>query len=958
MSAPRVNFLRLVCWFGLALALGSRAYAGPSVFLQRPPDPQAVDFASPHFPVHGDGIENDSPALQAAIDKAATSPNRRGIVFVGSGTYRLASTVNVWRGVRIIGYGAKRPVFVLTKATPGFQGPDSRYLFFFAGSQPRDDRPLRDGGASGFFSALVNVELEIADGNPAAVGVRFNIAQHSFLAHVDLRVGSARAGVEAAGNLFHHCMFTGGEYGIATNRTAAGWPFLLLDSSFSGQRQAAILTDEAGMTIVRGQFRDVPRAIEVKEGRNEQLWVRDSLFERISGPAITLSDVANARTQGNLHNVICRDVPWLLTLRETGENVRGPAGSYVVRDLIHGLQSPGPGAEAELRTSFNIDPWTSGTTLPPSDIPMLPPVAAWVDARSLGAKGDGVADDTAVLKRALQEHAVVYLPTGKYLVSDTLRLRPDGVLIGLHPATTQLIAAPNAPAFKGAGAPSPILASARGGAAILSGIGIDMNVSPRVLGVDWRAGAQSMINDVCFTSLHSARGERPAAEQRWLWDTQGHSLWINDGGGGTIIDIWTANTTARSGLYISDTKTSGRLYAVSAEHHMHREVRIERAANWSFYGLQTEAEGEEGPDALQLEIRDSSDLLFANLFLYRVSRTRTPYPTAIETTGCHNLQFRGLHVFSPTKFAYDHALRDTTTGRAENGREWASLTLDRSAAPLRQQAPGVEIATLATGFESIDCLAVKPSGALTFIDGRQGRIYEWQAETGVRLITESPIRPSVLATNPSDGGALLISRTGAIFSVTEKAGEGFVFTPLERTPRAVPGAAPATWLRSVNLYGPNNFLETALQKSEFAWLAGSVAIAADLAVYQTGNRAPSWSHQPLGRAYSLRPARPGTDFFMADEYRLKTYRFRVGADGTLENPQLFAEIGEADVVQDSHGRVYVAAGDLFVFTNDGRRLARISLPERPLSLVVGGPEQRDIIVAARTSLYRVTLPQF
>jgi hypothetical protein len=461
---------------------------------------------------------------------------------------------------------------------------------------------------------------------------------------------------------------------------------------------------------------------------------------------------------------------------------------------------------------------------------------------------------------------------------------------------------------------------------------------------------------VCFTSLHSARGERPAAENPALWDTQSHSLWVRDGGGGTFLNIWTANTNARSGVYISNTKTPGRIYALSAEHHVHREVRIEQAANWSFYGLQTEAEGDEGPEALQLEIRESRDLLFANTFVYRVSRTRTPYDTAIETTGCDNLQFRGLHVFSPTKFAYDHALRDIPTGRAERGREWASLTLNRAAGPALSQAPGVDVKKLASGFESIDCLATTPSGALTFIDGRESRVYEWTAETGTRLLTETPVRQTVLVTDPTQGNRLIVSRNGTVFSLTEKAGEGPSITPLEKINRAALGAENVTWMRPVSLYNPNNFLETALQKSEVVWRVGSLAIAADQAIYQAGNRAPSWSNNPLGRSYSLRPARAGSDFFMADEYRFKTYRFRVAADGTLENPQLFAEVGEADVVQDSAGRVYIAAGDIYVYANDGRSLGQIVMPERPLSLVFGGPDNRTLFVAARTSLYRVSLP--
>ena len=103
----------------LGLALASSA-AGQSAFSARPGDPAAVDLASATFGARGDGTTDDSGALQAAVDAAARTPNG-GLVFVPSGRYRLTRTIYVWRGVRVIGYGATRPVFVLADNTPGFQ---------------------------------------------------------------------------------------------------------------------------------------------------------------------------------------------------------------------------------------------------------------------------------------------------------------------------------------------------------------------------------------------------------------------------------------------------------------------------------------------------------------------------------------------------------------------------------------------------------------------------------------------------------------------------------------------------------------------------------------------------------------------------------------------------------------------------------------------------------------------
>lgn len=89
-----------------------------SVFTTRLDDPKAVYLSAQEFGAHGDGIADDSAAIQAAIDKSETG-TREGIVFIPSSRYRLAHTVYVHPGVRVFGYGPTRPVFVLA-ALPVF----------------------------------------------------------------------------------------------------------------------------------------------------------------------------------------------------------------------------------------------------------------------------------------------------------------------------------------------------------------------------------------------------------------------------------------------------------------------------------------------------------------------------------------------------------------------------------------------------------------------------------------------------------------------------------------------------------------------------------------------------------------------------------------------------------------------------------------------------------------------
>src|SRR5579885_2519112 len=101
----------------LPLLVGSFQAAASSVLDTRLDDSKAVYLSGSEFGAHADGNGDDSPAIQAAIDKAGQS-SREGIVFIPSGRYRLTRTVYVWPGVRVFGYGATRPLFLLADDTP------------------------------------------------------------------------------------------------------------------------------------------------------------------------------------------------------------------------------------------------------------------------------------------------------------------------------------------------------------------------------------------------------------------------------------------------------------------------------------------------------------------------------------------------------------------------------------------------------------------------------------------------------------------------------------------------------------------------------------------------------------------------------------------------------------------------------------------------------------------------
>ena len=223
-------------------------------YTSRPDDPRAVYLTRERFGAVGDGTTDDSDAIQKAIDAVQESTGE-GIVFVPEGRYRISRTLYVWPSIRVIGYGANRPAFVLGPRTPGFDDPEhERQLVFFAGRRPAPGAVPDDANPGTFYSALSNVDLEIQDGNAGAVGVRAKYAQHCFTSHVEFRIGSGLAGVHEGGNVAEDVHFVGGDYGIWTGTPSPGWQYTLVDASFEGQRRTAIREHEAGLTLIRPHF--------------------------------------------------------------------------------------------------------------------------------------------------------------------------------------------------------------------------------------------------------------------------------------------------------------------------------------------------------------------------------------------------------------------------------------------------------------------------------------------------------------------------------------------------------------------------------------------------------------------------------------------------------------------------------------------------------------------------------
>ena len=996
----------------LAFACFAPALRAQSVLTSRLDDPRAVTVSA-----QADGQTDDTAALQSAIDQAAGT-GREGIVFVPAGRYRLTHTLYVWPGVRVFGYGARRPVFLLADNTPGFQSgiadmviftginpkdphaPHRRIPFPPPGSVPPNDN-VADANSSTFYSAMSNIDFEIGGGNPAAIAIRFHVAQHAFLTHMNFHVGSGLAALTQVGNEAEDLHFYGGRYAILTEKTSPAWQFTLLDSTFEGQREAAVREHEVDLTLIRDSFRNVPVGIDIDPQYSDDLWVKDCRFEDVSQAAVIISNEKNPMTAIGFENAVLHKVPTFARLRESGKTVSGKGAMYRVANFTYGLIVPAEGVMGSIGMRYDAAPLTSLPVPLPPAIRALPPASEWVNVHSVGVKGDGATDDTAAIQSAIAAHRVLYFPSGHYVVRDTLTLKPDTVLIGLHPTLTQFDLLDGTPGYQGVGAPKPMIAAPSGGHNILSGFGIFAGgTNPRVVPVLWKAGEDSLIDDVRMLGGHGTFQTHYTTAQdadRGRWDGQYPSLWVTDGGGGTFADIWTPNTVAQEGLYVSWTKTPGHLYEFSNEHHVRNEIRFNHVENWDLNAPQTEEEAYESPDALSLEFDDSHHITIANYHGYRVTRSRAPFPAAVRLYNSGDIHFRNVLInaesgipdcdaegcwtyLRASKYPYEDAVQDMTHHLAVRERQFAALDIpDQPAQPAPVTpapviAPGAHVEKLADGFFSISGAAVDAHGKLYFADHHEQRIYGWSASEGLTVERDNPLDPVNLAFDKA--GDLLVASSdgpsGTVYSFRPGTSEQNITVLQPQPSQPHPGARvilPANYWNNGEFrdqLNPRTLTFTTLPEifardvetprpKEYVSPDGSVFLRAVRVLDQGPADYTGWRFSDNLDTYGFLNAAVGSRVYVASSSEDRTYSARVNPDGTLSDLHRFAERGGESVAVDAHGNVYVANGQIFVYDPSGRQIGEMDVPERPLQLIFGGRDNRMLFILAHHALYTVQL---
>jgi len=109
----------------------------------------------------------------------------------------------------------------------------------------------------------------------------------------------------------------------------------------------------------------------------------------------------------------------------------------------------------------------------------------------------------------------------------------------------------------------------------------------------------------------------------------------------------------------------------------------------------------------------------------------------------------------------------------------------------------------------------------------------------------------------------------------------------------------------------------------------------------------------------------GRQLLVDDTDRHHVRLFDLGADGTLSNDRVFADVSHGGTVGrpdgmklDIQGNLYVTANTaegVWVYAPDGTLLGFLGVPEGPANVGWGGPDNRTLFITACTSVYRLQM---
>ncbi len=398
-------FLALVC----TAAAAAQSY---------PPHANVVDVMKAPYSAKGDGVADDTEALQTALNE---NVGRHRVLYFPKGTYLVSRTLT-WpkkhAGRDNWGFtmlrGEERDACILRLKYGTFTDEKKPTALMWCGGF---------GSADWFHNYVENLTFDVGAGNPGAIGLQFY--SNNTGAVRDCRfvaaAGSGVVGLDLARDmngplLVSRCEVIGFARGITAAHSVNSQTFEYI--TLRGQRQMGF-QNEGQQISIRGLVSENSVPALGTYGKlllvNAKLTGGDGAAKHPAivnhnGGRIFLRDVKTTGYQRALADMQTPD--FAAAYRITGEDKPGTLGPEITEYSSHAATTAFPSPAASLRLPVKETP-----------LPAWEPAEKWAVVDTFGADPTAQADSAAAIQKAVDSGATTVFLPGHYQSSATIIVR-------------------------------------------------------------------------------------------------------------------------------------------------------------------------------------------------------------------------------------------------------------------------------------------------------------------------------------------------------------------------------------------------------------------------------------------------------------------------------------------------------------------------------------------------------